>query len=468
MQNSQLPLKWYKPFAADDSAKVEIPVTTSDPERASQSLGFPPLTMQPPESGGVPPQGEDFNGAMNQIARIAWWLLAGGALPFDNAWATNANIVGYPRGAAVDAADLQGEWISTADNNTNNPDTVGTGWVPGYAYGATTVAMAAANTTLTPAQAAKSIIIITGVLTANVQLIFPSWVRTWTIVNNATGNFSVTCKTAAGSGVVAPPQASSTVWGDGTNLLVAGLTNAQVTGVVGSVRNLKAATGGGATLTITADEVVVETALGGYRYCVPNVNSAINLATTGAGGMDTGASPTGFVGVYLIHNPLTGAKALLGINANTAVLPQVYGGANMPSGYTASALVSVAPCTPGVFGAFSQVDRCIEIVGVLTQSTSSPTASPSSFAVGAMPKNAVKASGNIGYSSTAAASGGTSVFGYSSAVGAQGTNVSVAAGGTITVPFRGVPVQTPQFLYYTGTNTAGTPTFQVTVGGYEI
>lgn len=220
MQNSQLPLKWYKPFAADDANKVEIPVTTASPLRASQSLGFPPLTMQPPESGGVPPEGEDFNGAMNQVARVAWWMLAGGALPFDAAWAADANIGGYPQGATVATADLQGDWISTADNNTNNPDTNGASWVPGYNYGSTSLTgLTNANVTLTPAQAAKPILRLAGTLTGNIQIILPNWVMEWAVINNCTGPFSVTCKTAAGSGVVVPQGGGTQLaWGDGTNL----------------------------------------------------------------------------------------------------------------------------------------------------------------------------------------------------------------------------------------------------------
>ena len=223
MQNSQLPAKWLKPFAADDTNKVEIPLTSADPTRASQSAGFPPLTMQPPESGGVPPQGEDFNGAMNQVARIVWWMLGGGALPFDNTWASNAAINGYPQGARISAADLQGEWFSTTDNNLNNPDTVGTNWVPGYAYGATSLSgLTNANVTLTPAQAAKDIIRLAGTLTGNIQIIFPVWQKNWIVVNNCTGAFSVTCKTAAGSGaVVAQAGGVQEFNGDGTNLLAA-------------------------------------------------------------------------------------------------------------------------------------------------------------------------------------------------------------------------------------------------------
>lgn len=226
MQNSQLPLKWLKPFAMDDAAKVEIPITTGDATRASQSLGFPPLTMQPPESGGVPPQGEDFNGAMNQVARIVWWKgLAGGAIPFDGTWAADAAIGGYPQGASIAAADLLGTWTSTADNNTNNPDTNGTNWVPGHSYGATAVALTNANVTLTPAQAAKTIITLSGTLTANVQVIVPAWVREWLVVNNTAGAFTATVKTAAGTGVAVPQTGVGTpLRGDGTNVYASGAT----------------------------------------------------------------------------------------------------------------------------------------------------------------------------------------------------------------------------------------------------
>ena len=215
-----IPLKYYVPFATSDSARVEIPVTTSDPTRASQSLGFPPLTMQPPESGGVPPQGEDFNGAMNQVARIAWWLMAGGPFPFDATFASNSNINGYPQGAILESSDYLGQWINTTDNNQVNPDTTGTGWVPGYAYGSTAVTgLTNANVTLTPLQAAKSGISLSGTLTGAVQIILPNWLKGWTITNSTTGAFTVTVKTAAGSGVVIPQTAQPTrVTGDGTNI----------------------------------------------------------------------------------------------------------------------------------------------------------------------------------------------------------------------------------------------------------
>lgn len=215
-----IPLKWYVPFAQNDSSRVEIPVTTTDATRASQSLGFPPLTMQPPESGGVPPQGEDFNGGMNQVARVCWWVLNGGGWPFDATFATNSNINGYPNGAKLQTADFAGDWLNTIDNNQNNPDTTGTNWVPGYVYGAYALTgQTGGTTTLAPSVAKFKNITIAGVLTSALTVVLPAWTYDWTITNNTTGAFVVIVKTAAGSGVTIPQNNSPTrVTGDGTNI----------------------------------------------------------------------------------------------------------------------------------------------------------------------------------------------------------------------------------------------------------
>ncbi|HWT38506.1 MAG TPA: hypothetical protein VN289_19625, partial [Paraburkholderia sp.] len=217
---SAIPLKWYVPFANGDSSRVELPVTTSDATRASQTLGFPPLTMQPPESGGVPPQGEDFNGGMNQIARIAWWVLNGGGWPFDATFATNSNINGYPNGAKLQSADFRGDWISVADNNQNNPDTNGANWVPGFQYGSTALSgLTGGTVTPTPAQAAKGSITLAGPLGAALTVVLPTWTKNWTITNNTTGAFVTIVKTAAGSGITIPQNGLPTrVAGDGTNI----------------------------------------------------------------------------------------------------------------------------------------------------------------------------------------------------------------------------------------------------------
>ncbi|WP_258025580.1 hypothetical protein [Burkholderia sp. COPS] len=162
--------------------------------------------------------------------------------------------------------------------------------------------------------------------------------------------------------------------------------------VVGSMRN--AAMGvpvASASATFTADEVVVETALGGAAFRIANFNKTINLATTGAESMDTGSAPaSGFVALYAIYNPTTQASALLDTNATSSAAPNVYGGATMPSGNTASALVSVWPTNPsGQFVVGLQLDREVGIGNNTVLSTSTAQASLTSFsAAAALPPNA--------------------------------------------------------------------------------
>jgi len=85
--------------------------------------------------------------------------------------------------------------------------------------GRATVSVAGgAGVTLTAAQHSLPILILTGALTANINVIFPASTGTWVVRNQTTGAFTVTCKTAAGSGVVVSQGTSNALWGDGTNI----------------------------------------------------------------------------------------------------------------------------------------------------------------------------------------------------------------------------------------------------------
>lgn len=221
MQVSTSPTLVPLPFADSGSKNVIPEAASPTPGLASLTTGFPPVTMTPLAAGGIPPAGQDMNGILNLITQTTRWNQAGGPFAYNSGFATDANVNGYPQGATISRADYTGQWISTVDNNTVNPDTVGTGWVPGYNYGTTAISgLTNANVTLTPAQAAKNRVTLAGTLTGNVQIIFPVWTKDWTIVNNTTGAFTVTCKTSAGTGIAIPQNSSPTrVTGDGTNII---------------------------------------------------------------------------------------------------------------------------------------------------------------------------------------------------------------------------------------------------------
>ena len=129
MQSVNAPSKLTLAFAAS-GAKNTIPVPSQipvTPGAASYTDGFPPLTMTPVNAGGVPPSGKDFNGVFHDLSAVLMWLNAGGTFGFDAGFATAVG--GYPSGALVAKASGDGFWRCTADNNSNNPDTGGTGWV---------------------------------------------------------------------------------------------------------------------------------------------------------------------------------------------------------------------------------------------------------------------------------------------------------------------------------------------------
>lgn len=226
MQQSNAPSKLILPFA-NSGGKNAIPVASQvgiTAGAASLEDGFPPLTRTPIAAGGVPPSGLDMNGILYELSSLLRWYNAGGGFVFDAAFAGDTNVGGYPKGARVLRSDGAGYWLNTIDGNTVDPESVTAGqaalagWVPDTTNGVAAVAISNANVTLTPLQYGKPVIVLSGALTANLNLIFPNIAGQWTIVNNCTGDFSVTAKTADGTGVTLPTKRTRMVWGDNTNL----------------------------------------------------------------------------------------------------------------------------------------------------------------------------------------------------------------------------------------------------------
>lgn len=221
MQLINAPGKLVLPFAAS-GAKNTIPVASQIgivAGAASLTDGFPPLTRTPLAAGGVPPSGLDMNGIIYELSAILRWANAGGGYVYDGTFAADSNVGGYPKGARVLRSDGLGYWFNTADNNTTDPEGAGAvaaGWVPDFTTGISAVTMTNANVTLTPLQYGKPIIVISGLLTANLNLIFPSVAGEWTVINNTTGAFAVTCKTAAGTGIIV--NSTQVIVGNGTNV----------------------------------------------------------------------------------------------------------------------------------------------------------------------------------------------------------------------------------------------------------
>ena len=207
---------------ASNGTKNSIPATTSvgDPtNKASYSVGFPTVTMTPKSAGGLPPFGRDMNGILYDITAEIQYRQAGGRYPFDSSFSTA--IGGYGMGAVVQRADLLGSWVSQANNNTTSPETSSTLWQP---EGASSYSFTVSNAdvTLTNAQAAHPVLIVSGTLTANVAVILPAFLKTWAVVDMTNhGQYSLSFKTSNGTGV-SLSNATEQLVCDGTNILRVG------------------------------------------------------------------------------------------------------------------------------------------------------------------------------------------------------------------------------------------------------
>ncbi|UVE62939.1 tail fiber protein [Escherichia coli] len=222
MNSSDIPSRIIKPFGLNglkNAIPVDSSTSTDNNGVATFDKGFPPITMQPLSAGGIPPSGKDMNGVIYSVTLQQQWQNAGAGYTFSQDFSDAVG--GYPKGSVVANSTLNGQWISLNEANATPPESATgatTGWVPINNYGITSITLAATSVVMSSIQAAKDRIILTGVLTANVNLIFPTWIKSWVVQNNCTGNFSVTCKTASGTGVIVIPGMVSRLFCDGTNI----------------------------------------------------------------------------------------------------------------------------------------------------------------------------------------------------------------------------------------------------------
>ncbi|ELY5219659.1 hypothetical protein SM880_002960 [Yersinia enterocolitica] len=249
----------------------------------------------------------------------------------------------------------------------------------------------------------------------------------------------------------------------------------QLTGVVGTSRNAKMSIpAASVAATFTADELIVQTGWGGRQYKLSGFSRAINLLAVGAGGMDTGTAPAiGYVALYAIYNPTSGATAMLAVNATSAPAPEVYGGANMPAGYTASALVSVWGTSSGQFVVGHQIGRHVGIISNQLYSTAGSVLGYSGISLAAaVPPNGKKANMQIVASQTtpnsviqlylaSTAEGVGAIYVNTSANSSSATTTSTNSG------YAEMNIIGVQTLYFKMANAVAA-TYTFICGGYEI
>lgn len=238
---------------------------------------------------------------------------------------------------------------------------------------------------------------------------------------------------------------------------------------VNLVANITAAS---ASATFNADQIVVATALNGLTYRLNSFSKAINLATTGAGGMDTGtAVVNGYVAIYAIYNPATQVSALLGVNEPVGKAPEIYGGANMPAGYTASALLTVLPTNASSQFKIAYIkDRRVCESDVTAVSTSAGVTLALLSIATSVPKSALTVSGSIAAAATSGSGGASIVIsGFSTGLASQAVAGFSTSPNGCQCPFRDLPLPTAQTVWYTTALAGpGTGVFNIIIKEYTI
>ena len=138
MQSLTQPTLLLKPFA-DEGDRNSIPVENTDaqnPQLADLTNGFPQVTSEDPDDGGLPPERKDINGLGYLTTTYDYFYQAGGTFTFNPTISTA--IGGYPLGARLWYTDSNGATTvvrSTVANNTDNFNDgsatgIGTTWAP--------------------------------------------------------------------------------------------------------------------------------------------------------------------------------------------------------------------------------------------------------------------------------------------------------------------------------------------------
>ncbi|MBW9336187.1 hypothetical protein FEE59_21965 [Herbaspirillum sp. RU 5E] len=241
-------------------------------------------------------------------------------------------------------------------------------------------------------------------------------------------------------------------------------------GLIGPSPLMAAIVGGVATpsLTFTDEQVIVGTALNGTRWPVPSFNQTLNLATTGAGGMDTGSAPaSGFVAVYAVLNTTTGARTVFAQTVGGSAPSTIYSGANAPAGYNATGLISILPTNgAGQFPAYvAQTGRSIAIPSVTVLTGGGPSTPYTAISLStALPRGSKAVSGSSATTVSSLAQANSSLAPNAGGAGAQSVAVP-ATSSPMVVPFRCVLSEDRRIYYSTGSSISN---LNVVTTGYEF
>lgn len=122
MQTLTQPTLLLKPFA-ESGDKNTIPDTNTDvsnPQLADLTNGFPQITSESPDDGGLPPERKDFNGLGYLTTLYDYFYQAGGTFTWNDTIVSA--IGGYPLGSRLWYTKNNGETVILRSGKGNNTD----------------------------------------------------------------------------------------------------------------------------------------------------------------------------------------------------------------------------------------------------------------------------------------------------------------------------------------------------------
>lgn len=156
-----------------------------------------------------------------------------------------------------------------------------------------------------------------GVLTANMEIIVPNTIQQYWIRNNTTGSYTLTVKTAAGTGVIVVQNGASILYCDGTNVVQAETANLSVPVAI-SQGGTGATTAGSALINLGGTSLGIglftATNAATARASIGAAASGANSDITSLSGLTTPLSvPQGGTGVATVP---TNGQVLIGNGTN--------------------------------------------------------------------------------------------------------------------------------------------------------
>lgn len=182
----------------------------------NRSLGDPPST----------PGGEWYNSVQEELARaIEGADIALDAAKYDQLLAAIKSIAWGAGKTSAPWAPLASPALTgtptapTADDGTNTAQIASTAFVQSAMGGYLSKSVTGGTVILSDLEASNPVIRFSGTLTSNLVVVVPTTVkRLWAIYNATSGAFTLTVKTATGSGVTVAQGKRNLVYTDGTNV----------------------------------------------------------------------------------------------------------------------------------------------------------------------------------------------------------------------------------------------------------